>query len=221
MSGLLQVDINFALTILAGLATFLSPCIIPIIPGYLSYISNKKFIFVHTLFFIFGFGIAFTILQILFFYFANFFSKIFGTKIINITFGIFIIFLGLEILGIFKLKLFEREKKFNFDSLNKNFFTSIIFGFAFGFGWTPCMGPILFGILSYLSSTKTLSQGIFYLWGFVFGLGIPFLIFSLILTFSSKLKLPKINYPAIKKIAGIILIIIGILLATDNLDIFL
>ncbi|MGL4687072.1 MAG: cytochrome c biogenesis CcdA family protein [Fusobacteriaceae bacterium] len=227
----MEQNINIFIVFLAGLGTFLSPCIIPIVPSYLSYISGvvigeeinskkKWWIIRNTIFFILGFGSAFSILQLIISKFTNFASLFLGNKVLNIVFGIFIIVMGLNILGVFKIKKLYSEKRMELNFIKRNFITSYLFGFAFGFGWAPCMGPILFTIFSYLSLSATLNEGILYIWIFTLGLGFPFLIFSFFMDNIVKLTTFKKKFLFSDKISGFLLIIMGILLTMDKLTIF-
>jgi len=226
------MDINIFIVFLAGIGTFLAPCIIPLVPSYLSYISGivigeasnsrEKFkVFIHTLFFIFGFGTAFSALQILLFNFTNLASKLIGNNILNVVFGSIIIIMGLHMIGVFKMANLYSEKRITLHFVKKNLGTSYLFGFAFGFGWTPCMGPVLFSVMSYLAATSTMWKGLFYIWVYTLGLGFPFMIFALLLDRSSKLDFIKRNFLFSERLGGGILIIMGTLLAMNKMTIFL
>lgn len=226
------MEINILVVFLAGMGTFLAPCIIPLVPSYLSYISGialkeehsgkQKFkIILHTSFFIFGFGTAFSALQVLLFNFTNLASKLIGNNILNMVFGGIIIVMGLNMLGIFKITKMYSEKRMNFNFARKNIGTSYLFGFAFGFGWTPCMGPVLFTVMSYLANSNTVWVGMLYIWIYTFGLGLPFLIFAMFMDKSNKLDFIKKNFLFSDKVSGVILIIMGTLLALNKMTIFL
>ncbi|MGL6064388.1 MAG: cytochrome c biogenesis CcdA family protein [Fusobacteriaceae bacterium] len=227
----MEHNINVVIVFLAGLGTFLSPCIIPIVPSYLSYISGvvigeeinskkKWWIIRNTMFFILGFGTAFSILQLIISKFTNFASLFLGNKVLNIVFGIFIIVMGLNILGIFKISKLYSEKRMELNFVKRNYLTSYVFGFSFGFGWAPCMGPILFTIFSYLSLSATLDEGVLYIWIFTLGLGFPFIIFALFIDNMVKLANFRKRFLLSDKISGFLLIIMGTLLAMDKLTIF-
>lgn len=139
------MEINILIVFLAGMGTFLAPCIIPLVPSYLSYINGmvlgekqsgkQKFkVVIHTIFFILGFGTAFSILQILLFNFTNLASKLIGNNILNIIFGGIIIVMGLHMMEIFKITKMYSEKRMSFSFIRRNLGTSYLFGFAFGFG---------------------------------------------------------------------------------------
>lgn len=226
------MEINILIVFLAGMGTFLAPCIIPLVPSYLSYISGivlgeahgseQKFkVILHTLFFVLGFGTAFSVLQILLFNFTNLASKLIGNNILNMIFGGIIIIMGLHMIGVFKITKMYSEKRMNFRFIRRNIGTSYLFGFAFGFGWTPCMGPVLFTVMSYLAGADTVWMGVFYIWIYTFGLGVPFMIFALFMDKTNKLDFIKKNFLFSDKVSGVILIIMGTLLALNKMTIFL
>lgn len=226
------MNINVLIVFIAGMGTFLAPCIIPLVPSYLSYISGVALgkdehtkdrfkVFIHTTFFILGFGTAFSALQILLFNFTNLASTLIGNNVLNMVFGGIIIVMGLNMIGVFKISKLYRESRISLHFAKKNIGTSFLFGFAFGFGWTPCMGPVLFTVMSYLAGSDTMSQGILYIWIYTLGLGFPFMIFSLMLDRTYKLDFLKKNFLVSDRLGGCILVIMGTLLAMNKMTIFL
>ena len=223
------MEISILIVFIAGLGSFLSPCIIPLVPSYLSYISGgvlggkqQKFkVMLHTAFFILGFGTAFTALQVLIFKFTNLASSLIGNNILNMVFGGIIIIMGLHMLGVFQITKLYSEKRMNLNFGKRNIGTSYLFGFAFGFGWTPCMGPVLFTVMSYLANANTMAMGVIYIWVFTLGLGVPFLLFAFFLDKSKKLDFIKKKFLFTDKIRGVVLIIMGLLLAMNKMTIFL
>lgn len=168
------MELSFLIVLTAGLATFLSPCILPLIPTYLSYISgiaakdiknsNKTKIFFNTLLFIFGFTSSFVLLQFLLINFANAVSTVISNNFFYNLLGIIVIIFGLQVMGLINLKFLMFEKKINIDFKSKGRSTvSFLLGFLFGFGWSPCMGPILFSVIAYTSQAETTILGVFYL----------------------------------------------------------
>jgi cytochrome c-type biogenesis protein len=226
------MELTFIIVLTAGLATFLSPCILPLIPTYLSYISgvaakdlknsNKSKIFFNTLVFILGFTSAFVLLQFLLINFANAVSKVISNNLFYNIMGIIVIVFGLQVMGVINLKFLMFEKKLNVNvKLNGRFFVSFILGFLFGFGWSPCMGPILFSVIAYTSQAETALLGVYYLVIYSFGLGIPLLIFSLFFeNLTGVTNFLKKHYSIIEKLSGFILIIIGLLFFFDKLSFF-
>jgi cytochrome c-type biogenesis protein len=222
------LETSALIIISAGFLSFFSPCILPIIPAYLSYISGVniketsksrfKLLF-HTLFFVLGFSTAFVLLQILVNFFANFTLNYIKTDIVQIILGAIVIVFGLSISGILKFKFLTQEKKIKSKIKPGKFTASYLLGFIFGFGWTPCMGPILMGVIAYTLPESTL-KGIYYMLLYSISLSIPFIILSLLFEYFSKFlaKLEKYS-KYIQAVSGIILIILGILIMFDKLNI--
>jgi cytochrome c-type biogenesis protein len=213
----------------AGLLSFISPCVLPIVPGYLSFISgvsleelqDKKSmavrrVFLNSLFFVLGFSVVFIALGAS----ATFVSRflIDYMPIISKVAGALIFILGLHFLGIFKIRWLNYEKRFHMGSKQLGIVGSFFVGFAFAFGWTPCIGPILAGILAIAAAEETVTRGIILLAFYSAGLAVPFLLTALafngFLTVSSKIKK---HFRIVEIVGGIFLIIIGILIFTNSL----
>ena len=209
----------------AGLISFLSPCVLPLIPGYISYISgsslneliSKKNI---NLFPIILFTVGFSIVFIIFGAASTFLGQILLQNSIELRIfaGLVIIIFSLQILGLINLKFLNYEKRIQTNN-NKYFYSPLIIGMAFAFGWTPCIGPILGSILVLASTEENINKGIMLLSVYSLGLAIPF-IFSgyLIQKFLIFSKNFKKNINLISKIGGVILLITGILILTNQLQ---
>ena len=208
----------------AGLISFLSPCVLPLIPGYISYISGTtynelletKIKLSPLIFFTAGFSIVF----VLFGAAATFIGQLFlsYSNELRITAGIVIIIFSLHILGFLNLKFFNYEKRFQVSN-NKSFFAPILLGMAFGFGWTPCIGPILGSILALASTEQTILKGMLLLSFYSLGLAIPFILSGyLIQKFIAVSKNIKSKMNLISKIGGSLLLITGILILTNDLQ---
>ena len=218
-----MIELTIALG--AGLISFLSPCVLPLIPGYISYISGsslnelieKKNI---NLFPIILFTIGFSIVFIIFGAASTFLGKVLlqNSYELRIVAGLVIIILSLQIIGVINLKFLNYEKRIQ-TNISKNLFSPILIGMAFAFGWTPCIGPILGSILVLASTEESLIQGILLLSFYSIGLAVPF-IFSgyLIQKFLIFSKNFKKNINKVSKIGGIILLITGILIITNQLQ---
>ena len=213
------------LAISAGLLSFLSPCVLPIIPGYIAYISGstledlleKKNI---NLLPIFLFTVGFSIVFIIFGASATFLGKILLSNSfpLRIIAGIIIIVFSLHILEILKLNFLNYEKRF-YANKNKNIFSSVLIGMAFGFGWTPCIGPILGSILVLASTEESINKGVFLLFFYSLGLAIPFILSGyLIQKFMIISKNLKKNMNFITKVGGGLLLITGVLVITNQLQ---
>ena len=223
---------SFIIVFFAGLLTILSPCILPIIPTYISYISgfagilhlNKKQrlkLLTHTILFLLGIATSFTILQILIFYFANFAVKIVGSKLFYNVLGMIIIIFGLHIMGVIRIKALYYEKHVDMHLKKRSFLISYLFGLTFGFGWSPCTSPTLVAVFTYISKSSTLLKGILLLYVYMLGLGVPFILFSVFLEKDERLfKYLNRHVKFIEKICGCLLVLIGIMLFFNKLSIF-
>jgi len=210
----------------AGLISFLSPCVLPIIPGYISFISGqslkevldtKKINFFPLFLFCFGFSTVFIILGAS----ASFLGQILlqNSEILRILAGILIIVFSLQLIGVINISFLNLEKRFD-AKRSENIFFPYLIGFAFGFGWTPCIGPILGSILALASIEETLFRAVILLSFYSLGLAIPFILAGyLIQRFLIFSKNFKNNIQLISKVGGIILLITGILILTNQLQI--
>ena len=209
----------------AGLISFLSPCVLPLIPGYISYISGsslnelieKKNV---NLFPIILFTIGFSIVFIIFGAASTFLGKVLlqNSYELRIIAGLVIIILSLHIIGVINLKFLNYEKRIQ-TNISKNLFSPILIGMAFAFGWTPCIGPILGSILVLASTEESLGQGILLLSFYSIGLAVPFILSGyLIQKFLIFSKNFKNNINKVSKIGGIILLFTGILIITNQLQ---
>ena len=209
----------------AGLISFLSPCVLPLIPGYISYISgqslqeilNKKEInFFPLILFCLGFSTVFVILGAS----ASFLGQTLlqNSEILRIAAGIIIIIFSLQLIGIINIPYLNFEKRFDAKE-SRNILFPYVIGVAFGFGWTPCIGPILGSILALASIEETLSRAVILLILYSIGLAFPFVLSGyLIQKFLLFSKNFRKNINLISKIGGIILLITGILILTNQLQ---
>jgi cytochrome c-type biogenesis protein len=209
----------------AGLISFLSPCVLPLIPGYISYISGsslndliekKKINLIPIILFTVGFSLVFIIFGAA----STFLGQVLlqNSYELRIFAGLLIILFSLHIIGIINLKFLNYEKRIQTNS-NKNLYSPILIGMAFAFGWTPCIGPILGSILVLASTEESINQGIFLLISYSLGLALPFVLSGyLIQKFLIFSKNFKKNISLVSKIGGIILLITGILILTNQLQ---
>ena len=210
----------------AGLLSFLSPCVLPLIPGYISYVSGsslnellekKEINLIPTILFVFGFSLIF----IFFAATATTIGKLLlkNSNELRIVAGIVIIILSLHILKVINIKFLNYEKRVH-SEINQGFFAPILIGMAFAFGWTPCIGPMLGSILILASTTESISQGVLLLSFYSLGLGIPFILSGyLIQKFILISKNLKQKMNAIEKTGGTLLLLTGFLIITDQLQI--
>jgi cytochrome c-type biogenesis protein len=209
----------------AGLISFLSPCVLPLIPGYISYISGsslndliekKKINLIPIILFTLGFSLVFIIFGAA----STFLGQVLlqNSYELRIFAGLLIVLFSLHIIGIINLKFLNYEKRIQTNS-NKNLYSPILIGMAFAFGWTPCIGPILGSILVLASTEESINQGIFLLISYSLGLALPFILSGyLIQKFLIFSKNFKKNISLVSKIGGIILLITGILILTNQLQ---
>ena len=214
--------ISVSTSFIAGILSFLSPCILPLVPAYISYIigdsinetnTNKKTFF-KSLMFVLGFSIVFIFLGAT----ATTISQIFYKykEILNKIAGVILVILGINLMGIIKIKwLYKINSKFKLTKLKGH---SFLIGLAFGLGFTPCVGTILAGILGYASNLDTIALGIMLLSIYSLGLGIPFILTALSVNKIVQIldKIKKYSN-IISIISGIMVMMIGILIFTDNL----
>jgi cytochrome c-type biogenesis protein len=209
----------------AGLISFLSPCVLPLIPGYVSYISgqslqeileSKKTNFFPLVLFCLGFSTVFVLLGAS----ASFLGQALlqNSEILRIVAGIIIIIFSFQLLGIINISYLNFEKRFDAKE-SRNILFPYIIGLAFGFGWTPCIGPILGSILAIASIEETLTRAIILLIFYSLGLAIPFVLsVYLIQKFLLFSKNFRKNINLISKIGGITLLATGILILTNQLQ---
>jgi len=213
---------------LAGLISFLSPCVLPLIPGYLSYISGNSlnklvekkdsYVVIKTIFFTLGFSFVFITLGSTASLLGIFFLS--NSNTFRIFAGIIIIIFSFQYLGFINIKFMNKDLRFFTDRYSQNLTFPFIVGAAFGFGWTPCIGPILGSILTLSALEKNISQSILLLSCYSLGLAIPFIISGILidkfLLFSKSFK--KYIY-IVTKVGGSILLLTGIAILTNQLQI--
>tara|TARA_Y100000590_G_C15659396_1_gene991979 strand:+ start:501 stop:1217 length:717 start_codon:yes stop_codon:yes gene_type:complete len=222
------MTVTVPIAFLAGLISFLSPCVLPLIPGYISYISGtsldkikqkeNNLIILKTIFFTLGFSFVFISLGST----ASFIGKFFliNSNILRIIAGIIVVIFSLQIIGIINLNFMNKDIRFFTNKYNDNLIFPFIVGIAFAFGWTPCIGPILGSIIALATLEENISNGIILLSSYSLGLAIPFIISGILinrfLLFSKNFK----KYMSIiTKIGGTILLLTGIAILTNQLQV--
>ena len=209
----------------AGLVSFLSPCVLPLIPGYISYISGsslseliekKEINLIPIILFTLGFSIVFIIFGAA----STFLGQVLlqNSYEIRIAAGLLIIILSLHIIGIINIKFLNYEKRIE-TKTNSRFYSPLLIGMAFAFGWTPCIGPILGSILVLAATEESINKGILLLIFYSLGLALPFILSGyLIQKFFIFSKNFKKNINLVSKIGGLILLITGVLILTNQLQ---
>jgi cytochrome c-type biogenesis protein len=224
-------DLTLYGVFIAGLLTFLSPCVLPLLPGYISFISGESIdclttqgckgarlkAFLGAVFFGLGFTLVFVALGASATSVGKFLNEY--RSYFEKVAGVIIIILGIHLVGIYKINKLLIQKKWNYKKINAPFFVeAFLLGVAFVLGWTPCVGPILAGVLSLASRESTVSHGVLMLFVYSLGLWIPFMISAVALGFViGGLKKASKYVVIVEKIAGAMLIIIGLLMLTGSL----
>jgi cytochrome c-type biogenesis protein len=221
--------VSLSIAFFAGLISFISPCVLPLIPGYVSFIcgttlielksKSKNFILKRSLIFSIGFSIVFICLGATASFVGSFLLK--NSQILSVVSGLIIIFFSMYLLDLIKINFLNKNFGIYYIKYYNNLLFPLLVGIGFGFGWTPCIGPILGSILAYASMENSIYKGIYLLSFYSLGLAVPFVISSIIiekfLLFSKKSKsyLSKIT-----KFSGVTLLITGILILIQKLQIF-
>ncbi len=226
-----MTEISYFYVVLAGLLSFLSPCVLPIVPGYLCFLagtsldkiasgedaSKERNVFYFALSFVFGFSTVFILLGAS----ATLLSGIVYEylDILRVIGGIIIIIFGIHFMQIIQLPFLNRDTRYQIESYRPGIVGSYVIGLSFAFGWTPCIGPILGSVLSIAASSETVTYGIVLLMLYSAGLGIPFLLAAYAINgfmkFLSKIR----NYIRVIEIfTGVLLVIFGILILTNRIQ---
>jgi cytochrome c-type biogenesis protein len=219
----------------AGLISFLSPCVLPLVPGYISFISGVSFeeiraegesgalpskekrkILNNSICFIIGFSIVFILLGASATWIGNFLTS--KMSVLTRLAGLVIIFFGVYKMGLIRSNLFYKEARFDLKQKKFGYIGAVLIGAAFAFGWTPCIGPILAGILAYAGTLEKVNQGVFLLAVYSLGLGIPFLLTAFGInrfwSFFSRIK----KYLRVLEVGGgAIMVILGLMIFTNKL----
>jgi cytochrome c-type biogenesis protein len=223
-------EVNVLLAFAAGILGFLSPCVVPLIPGYLSFVSGLSLVemsveerrqhlsrvLLATALFVLGFSTIFTALG------AS--ASVLGALILNNRLlltrigGAVVIFMGLAMLGILKVPGLYRERRFQMERRPMGLLGAYPIGMAFGFAWTPCVGPVLTAVLTLAATTQTASSGALLLFVYSMGLGLPFLITAFLMTAAfDTMGWLRRNARAISTVSGIFLLLMGAAMVTDML----
>ncbi len=214
---------QYFISFLEGIITFVSPCLLPMLPIYVSYFAggserNTKRVVRNALGFMLGFTVVFILLGAL----AGSFGRLLKEykTIVNLITGLIVVFFGLNFLGVFKLQVFKGFRLGKTDQLG--FFSSFLFGLVFSIGWTPCVGAFLGSALMLAANRGSVLEGILMLLSYSAGLGIPFFISAVLI---DKLKgafgFIKKHYAVVNAISGTLLLLVGVLMATGLFGKFL
>jgi len=204
----------------AGVLSFLSPCVLPLVPSYLAYVggsadAKRRVLISNSLFFIAGFSIIFIALGAS----ASLLGAVLRANQGTLAFigGLLVIFFGLVMLGVIKVPWFYRDTRPQYTGDSRTPFGALLLGMAFAAGWTPCIGPILGGILTMAGASGTLAHGVGLLAVYALGLGVPFLLAALVLDPFMRFSTGFRRYlPWIEKGAGALLLVAGLLMVTGT-----
>jgi cytochrome c-type biogenesis protein len=225
--------VSFPAAFVAGLLSFFSPCVLPLIPAYFTFITGfsieeltekynseiRKKVFLSTFLFVLGFSLVFILMGAS----ASFLGGLMYTykKLIRIIGGILIIILGIHLTGLIRIPGLDFEKRITLEKKPLHFLGTLIIGMGFGAGWSPCIGPLLGSILIIAGSQETVWQGVILLGIYSTGLAIPFIIISIfinfLLTFIKKAS-KVLKY--VNVVAGVVLIVVGLILVSNKLYVF-
>lgn len=222
-------DVSILIAFSAGLLSFISPCVLPLVPSYITYITGVSFkelseggskgrvrwlTVSHSLLFIAGFSLVFVLMGASASYLGQVLIQ-YQTWIMRVG-GILIIILGIHFTGLISIPFLQMEKRFELNKKPLGYLGSFLVGIVFAAGWTPCVGPILSTILLYASTAKSFTTGITLLAAYSLGLGVPFFLASLAFSsFLAAFDRIKRYMRVIMAVSGVFLILIGILLLTD------
>jgi cytochrome c-type biogenesis protein len=224
-------DVTLLAAFGAGFLSFISPCVLPLIPGYISYISgmsledmrtadalSRRRLIVATLFFILGFSIVFMAMGAS----ASALGALLREhlRVVQKIAGAVIVIFGLHLLGVFRIGFLDRDTRVQTSRKPATPLGALVVGTAFAFGWTPCIGPILGGILTIAGSKATVGEGVLLLAVYSAGLGVPFLLTSIAVDkfFLASARVRR-HYRTIEMVSGAMLVILGVLIFTDRFTI--
>lgn len=226
-----MTDVSIFYTFLAGLISFLSPCVLPLVPGYVSIVSGVSLeqlrsesrdetfirtVMLNSVMFIIGFSITFVLMGAA----ATTLGQILATKknLFGELAGLVLIVFGIHLTGLYRINLLYRDKRFNQLQKPRGLLGALVLGLAFAFGWSPCIGPILGAVLTIASTKETVGQGIFLLLIYSIGLGIPFFLTSLglnkFLSFYSRFKQ---HFHTVELVSGVLVIAVGVLMVANKM----
>ena len=233
---LVCVFMNYVITFLEGVITFISPCLLPLLPVYVAYFAGGvdegaqdteaasakrlRSTMLSAAGFVVGFSLLFTAMGAFAGALGSFFQQ--HQTVLNVICGIIVIVMGLSFMGVLKIPLLQRTSRLNKQVTAHGFFPSVLFGCVFAIGWTPCVGAFLASALSLAATTGSAAQGVLLLLSYSLGLGVPFFIAAVLIDrLESAFGWVKRHYTVINYVCGGLLVIVGILMATGLLGVWL
>ncbi|MBL0715201.1 MAG: cytochrome c biogenesis protein CcdA [Desulfosarcina sp.] len=224
-------EVSLLLAFTAGLVSFLSPCVLPLVPGYVSFISGtsitqlqqaspaprtKRTVMLNALFFVAGFSTVFILFGASVTWIGGFLTR--HLNLFTKGAGILIIFFGAVKLGLGPTTLFQHEMRFNLTRRRFGLAGAFVIGSAFGFGWTPCIGPVLAAILAYAGTLGHVRQGTLLLGIYALGLGVPFILSAYgIDGFLRAFRRYRRHMVLVERVSGLVMVVLGVLIVTDSL----
>ena len=228
-------DVSIYMAFAAGLISFLSPCVLPLVPGYISFISGvtfaeikektstplvlggeKRIMVINSLFFVAGFSLVFVLLGASATWIGAFLSS--KMSLMSKIGGLIIIFFGIYKIGLIRPQLFYREARFSIKDRKFGYGGAMLIGAAFAFGWTPCIGPILGVILTYAGTLENVNQGVVLLFVYSLGLGVPFLLTAFGIDYFWRFfKRIKKYLGILEATSGVIMVILGVMIYSNKL----
>ncbi len=218
---------QYMISFLEGIITFISPCLLPMLPIYISYFAGNQSEKPHrgtALKNSFGFVFGFTGVFMLLGAFAGSIGLLLKqhTTLVNLVTGLIVILFGLSFLGLIRLDFLNRTRRKNIRIKELGFFSSVLFGMVFSIGWTPCAGAFLGSALMLASQQGSVGQGLFMLLCYSMGLGIPFILSALLINqLTSAFQWVKTHYRIINRVSGSLLVLVGLLMMTGLMGRFL
>jgi cytochrome c-type biogenesis protein len=229
----LSDNVSLIAAFVAGFLSFISPCVLPLIPGYVSFVSGvsledmrgdaavaaaRRHVIITSLFFVLGFSLVFIALGATASAVGGFLFR--QQPILAKIAGVLLVIFGLHTMGVFRIGFLETEKRMQANTKPAGAVGAILVGIAFAFGWSPCIGPILGGIMALAASKETVGEGVQLLAVYSAGLGIPFLLTSIAINqFFAFSKRIRRHYHTIELVSGGLLVAIGVLIFTNQFTI--
>jgi len=224
---MLTPQINIGLAFLAGMASFLAPCVLPLVPAYLGYLSGYTLspttqadsrtrgrVVAHAAFFVLGFSIVFILLGTA----AGALGRLVRGDWLRYAGGLLLVVFGLSLTGLLHVPFFDHDTRAGLGKRRSlGFASSLLTGLAFGAGWTPCVGPVLSTILVLSADQQTLGQGVLMLAAYAAGIGLPFILAGLLVERAAGLIQRIAPYQqAIQRVVGVVIILVGVIVLTDS-----
>lgn len=224
-------SVTLTLAVMAGLLSFLSPCVLPLVPSYLSFVTgmtlddlqedelDRRLVLLHAGLFVAGFSAVFILLGAT----ASFLGQFFRAYEVWVARagGVILLILGMHLMGVFRIGALMREKRVHISDKPMGHLGTLAVGAAFGAGWTPCIGPVLAGILALAGTSETVWSGVGLLFAYSVGLAVPFLLAAVALgRFLTTFRKIRRWIPLIEKASGVLLILFGLMLLTGTFTVF-